>query len=114
MKIQSPPVASTSIDKEKSRKKTKRRHTRVHIEALRPKPTVIPKGSPSNCPKCDGLVFWEAGESIRQTIIRCLNCGWQPHFHNPRIQETQESRAMRTLTTQFVSGCDWDRLPVGW
>ena len=98
----------------KTRRKYKRRHTRVHLESLKPVPVTVAEDSPSQCPKCQGLVFFDAGETLLQTIVRCLNCGWQPHFHTPIIHETEESRAMRTLANQFVSGCDWERLPVGW
>ncbi len=95
-------------------RKYKRRHTRVHLDSLKPVPLVFSEETLSQCPKCQGLVFVEAGETVRQTIVRCLNCGWQPHFHAPVIQETEEARTMRTLTNKFVSGSDWDRLPVGW
>jgi predicted nucleic-acid-binding Zn-ribbon protein len=95
-------------------RKYKRRHTRIHLDSLKPTPTNFLDGSLSECPKCQGFVFFEAGETTRQTIIRCLNCGWQPHYQAPKIQETEAARTMRTLTNQFVSGCDWDRLPIGW
>ncbi len=114
MKTQQHPLTNSSKQTGKPGRKNKRRHTRIHLDALRPKPMIFPEGSPSNCPKCQGLVFYEAGETMRQMVIRCLNCGWQPHFQTPIIQETPESRVMRNLTNQFVSGCDWDRLPVGW
>ncbi len=104
----------TRNEPEKAIRKYKRRHTRVHLDSLKPAPPVFSKGSLSQCPKCEGLIFIEAGETMSQTIIRCLNCGWQPHYQTPIIRETEESRTMRTLTNQFVSGCDWDRLPIGW
>jgi hypothetical protein len=93
----------------KNRIKTPRRHTRVPLDSLRPIPTNLLN---SQCPKCQGCVRTEAGESLGQIIIRCLNCGWQPHFQAPIIQETEEARMFRFLTTQFVTECDWDRIPV--
>ena len=93
-------------------RKYKRRHTRIHLDSLEPTPTNFLDGSLSECPKCQGFVFFEAGETTRQTIIRCLNCGWQPHFQIPIIQETEEARSLRELTTQFVSECDWNRISV--
>ena len=104
----------TLTQPEKSGRKYKRRHTRVHLDSLKPTPLIVSEDSLSQCPKCQGLIFFEAGETMHQTIVRCRNCGWQPHFQAPIIQETEESRMMRTLTNQFVSGSDWDRLPVGW
>lgn len=101
-------------EQEKPSRKYKRRHTRIHLDSLKPTPPVFSEGSLSQCPKCQGLIFMEAGETMSQTIIRCLNCGWQPHYQAPIIRETEESRAMRILTNQFVSGCDWDRLPARW
>lgn len=105
---------ATLIQAEKSGRKYKRRHTRVHLDSLKPTPLVVSEDSLSQCPKCQGLIFFEAGETMSQTIVRCRNCGWQPHFQAPIIQETEESRMMRTLTNQFVSGADWDRLSVSW
>ena len=86
-----------------------RRHTRVQLDSLRPIPATLKN---SQCPKCQGCVRTETGESLSQIIIRCLNCGWQPHLQAPIIQETEEARMFRFLTTQFVSKCDWDRIPV--
>ncbi|MEX0828623.1 MAG: hypothetical protein WD032_00065 [Nitrospirales bacterium] len=100
--------------REDSGRKYKRRHTRVHLDSLKPIPPVLTKGAIPQCPKCQGLIFIEAGETMSQTIVRCPNCGWQPHYHAPMIKETEESRVMRTLTNQFLSGSGWDRLPVGW
>ncbi len=91
------------------RKKNRRRHTRVQLESLRPKPT---HSQDSQCPKCQGYVRTESGESLNQIIIRCLNCGWQPHFQAPIIQETDEARMFRSLSSQFVFESDWDRIPV--
>lgn len=99
---------------EGSCRKYKRRHTRVHLDSLKPIPPVFAEGTLRQCPKCQGLIFIEAGETMSQTIVRCLNCGWQPQYQAPMIKETEESRVMRTLTNQFLSGSDWDRLPVGW
>ena len=105
-------VSLTQPDKQG--RKFKRRHTRVHLDSLRPIHLIVSEDSLSQCPKCQGLIFFEGGETMSQTIVRCRNCGWQPHFQAPIIQETEESRMMRALTNQFVSGSDWDRLPVGW
>jgi len=99
---------------ESSGRKYKRRHTRVHLDSLKPIPPIFSEGTLRQCPKCQGLIFIEAGETMSQTIVRCLNCGWQPQYQAPMIKETEESRVMRTLTNQFLSGSDWDRLPVGW
>jgi hypothetical protein len=93
----------------KNRIKNPRRHTRVQLDSLRPIPTNLQN---SQCPKCQGCVRTEAGESTRQIIIRCLNCGWQPHFQAPIIQETEEARMFRNLTAQFISEGDWDRISV--
>lgn len=116
MKTQQPPQTNISHhpQAEKSVRKYKRRHTRVHLDSLKPTPPVLAEGSLSQCPKCNGLIFIDGGETLRQTIVRCLNCGWQPQYQAPMIKETEESRIMRTLTNQFVSESDWDRLPVGW
>lgn len=94
---------------EKNLRKKHRRHTRVQLDSLRP---ILAHFQDSQCPKCQGYVRTEAGESLSQTIIRCLNCGWQPHFQAPIIQETEEARMFRLLTAQFVSECGWDRIPV--
>jgi predicted nucleic-acid-binding Zn-ribbon protein len=102
------------IQPEKRGRKNKRRHTRTHLDSLRPIPLGVSEDSLSQCPKCQGLIFFEPGETMRQTIVRCHNCGWQPHFQAPIIRETEESRMMRTLTNEFVFGSGWDRLPVGW
>jgi len=116
MKTQQPSQANITLppQAEKSVRKYKRRHTRFHLDSLKPTPPVVSENSLSQCPKCQGLIFIEAGETMRQTIVRCLNCGWQPQYQTPMITETEESRAMRTLTNQFVSESDWARLPVGW
>ncbi len=116
MKTQQPPQTNISPhpQTEKTVRKYKRRHTRVHLDSLRPTLPALPEGSLSQCPKCNGLIFIDGGETLSQTIVRCLNCGWQPHYQAPKIKETEESRVMRTLTNQFVSESDWDRLPVAW
>ena len=93
----------------KNRIKNPRRHTRAQLESLRPIPTKLQN---SQCPKCQGYIRTEAGESSEQIITRCLNCGWQPHLQAPIIQETEEARMFRFLTAQFMSECDWDRIPV--
>ena len=105
---------ATLIQPEKSGRKYKRRHTRVHLDSLKPTPLVVSDDSLSQCPKCQGLIFFEGGETMSQTIVRCRNCGWQPHLQAPIIQETEESHMMRRLTNQFVSGSDWDRHPLSW
>jgi len=87
----------------------KRRHTRLQLDSLRP---MLVDFHDSHCPKCQGYVRTEAGESLNQIVVRCLNCGWQPHFQIPIIQETEEARSLRELTTQFVSECDWNRISV--
>ena len=99
---------SSSTHTKKNRIRNPRRHTRVQIDSLRPIPTNI---QISLCPKCQGYVRTEPGESLDQTVIRCLNCGWQPHYQLPIIQETEEARTCRLLTAQFVSD-DWHRMPV--
>ena len=91
-------------------KKKDRLHTRIQLETLRP---ILAKLQGSHCPKCHGHVRTEAGESLSQTVIRCLNCGWQPHYQAPIIQETEAAKMCRLLTAQFVSECDWSRIPVG-
>lgn len=95
---------------QKTPQKKHRLHTRIQLETLRP---ILAKLQDSQCPKCHGYVRTEAGESLGQTIIRCLNCGWQPHYQAPIIQETEEAKMCRLLTAQFVSECDWSRIPVG-
>ena len=94
---------------QKTPKKKHRLHTRVQLESLRP---ILANFQGSQCPKCRGYVRTEAGESLSQTVIRCLNCGWQPHYQAPIIQETEESKMCRLLTAQFVSECDWSRIAV--
>jgi len=89
--------------------KRKRRHTRVQLDSLRP---ILIDCHNSQCPKCNGHVRIEPGESINQIIKRCLNCGWQPNYQTPIIHETEESRMLRFLTTQFVSDLNRDRIPV--
>ena len=91
------------------RKKNRRRHTRIQLDSLRPKPTSF---QDSECPKCHGYVRTESGESLSQIIIRCVNCGWQPHFQAPIIHETDEARMFRSLSSQFVFESDWDRIPA--
>jgi predicted nucleic-acid-binding Zn-ribbon protein len=104
---------SSAGRKSKTERKIRRRHTRVHLDSLRPAPPNNLTDTLSQCPKCQGLVLKECGETSEETVIRCLNCGWQPHYQAPMIQETAESRTIRSLTAQFVSEYDWHRLPVG-
>ena len=90
--------------------KKRRRHTRIQLDSLKPILANVQDGS---CPKCKGRVRTEAGECLSQTVIRCLNCGWQPQYQAPIIRESEEARMWRALSVQFVSECDWYRLPVG-
>jgi len=94
---------------QKSPRKKHRLHTRIQLETLRP---ILASLQGSQCPKCRGYVRTEAGESFSQTVIRCLNCGWQPHYQATIIQETEEAKMCRLLTAQFVLECDWSRIPV--
>jgi len=87
----------------KNPKKKHRPHTRVKLDILRPIPANF---QDSKCPKCQGHVRTEAGESLSQIVIRCLNCGWQPHYQAPIIQETKEAKICRLRTAQFISECD--------
>ncbi len=106
---------NNSLAKQQSKpgRKIRRRHTRIHLDSLRPAPPIYGHETLPQCPKCQGLVLKESGETSTERIIRCLNCGWQPHFQAPIIQETAESKTFRSLTAQFVSEYDWHRLPVG-
>lgn len=102
MKIERTLTTDSSTAK-KNHPRNPRRHTRVQLDSLRPIPASFKN---SQCPKCQGYVRTEPGESLGQTVVRCLNCGWQPHYQAPIIQETEEARKCRWLTTQFVS--HWD------
>ena len=114
MKTSTRPISPSSATKtSKPDRKIRRRHTRVHLESLRPAPPNQLTDTLSQCPKCQGLVLQESGETSAETVVRCLNCGWQPHYQTPMIQETAESRTIRSLTAQFVSEHDWHRLSVG-
>jgi len=114
MKTSTRQIATSSTTKtSKHDRKIRRRHTRVHLESLRPVPPNQLTDALSQCPKCQGLVLQECGETSAETVVRCLNCGWQPHYQAPMIQETAESRTIRSLTAQFVSEHDWHRLSVG-
>ena len=104
---------SSASKKSKSGVKIRRRHTRIHLDSLRPAPPNHLTDTLTQCPKCQGLVLKEGGETFDETVLRCLNCGWQPHYQAPMIQETAESKTIRSLTAQFVSEHDWHRLPVG-
>ncbi len=105
-------VNSSANKQSKPTGKIRRRHTRIHLESLRPAPSNHLTDTLSECPKCQGLVLKEGGETFHETVIRCLNCGWQPHYQAPMIQETAESKTIRSLTAQFVSEHDWHRWPV--
>ena len=107
--------ANSSANKtsNKTGRKIRRRHTRIHLDSLRPTPPNQQTDTLTRCPKCEGLVLKEGGETSDETVTRCLNCGWQPHYQAPKIQESAESRTIRSLTAQFVSEQDWYRLPVG-
>ena len=103
---------SSATQTSKTDRKIRRRHTRTHLDSLRPSSPNHRIDALSHCPKCQGLVLKESGETSDVTVVRCLNCGWQPHFQAPMIRETVESRTIRSLTAQFVSESDWHRLPV--
>jgi hypothetical protein len=106
-------IANSSANKaSKTDRNIRRRHTRIHLESLRPTSPEPPTDALSQCPKCQGLVLKEGGETYDETVTRCLNCGWQPHYQAPMIQETAESRTIRSLTAQFVSEHDWHRMPI--
>ncbi|HSF09840.1 MAG TPA: hypothetical protein VLA60_10520 [Nitrospirales bacterium] len=92
-------------------RKIRRRHTRIHLDSLRPDPSAYCADALAQCPKCQGLVHQEGGETSNETVVRCLNCGWQPHYQTPIIRETAESRLIRSLTAQFVSEYEWHRVP---
>ncbi|MEE8124314.1 MAG: hypothetical protein V3T42_00700 [Nitrospirales bacterium] len=94
-----------------SDRKLKRRHTRLILDSLRPTPYTLPIGSLSSCPKCQGHVDIEAGESLDSTVVRCLNCGWQPQYQTPVIHETEEAKTSRARSAEFVSDWEWHRLP---
>lgn len=102
---------SSANNPARTHRKIRRRHTRIHLDSLRPDPPTYIADTRSQCPKCQGLVHQEGGETSNETVVRCLNCGWQPHYQTPIIQETAESRMIRSLTAQFVSEYDWHRLP---
>ena len=59
MNIQQPPQTNIARHSQagKSVRKYKRRHTRVHLDSLKPTPPVLTKDSLSQCPKCHGLIF---------------------------------------------------------
>ncbi len=97
-----------------SERKRRRRHTRVHLDSLRPKTATLTPDSITQCPKCQGLVNVDAGEQLGMIVIRCLNCGWQPHHQARFIKETEEARDIRSQISQFVAEGDWAGFPVGW
>jgi hypothetical protein len=97
-------MANSSGNKASNKdRKIRRRHTRIHLDSLRPAPPNHLTDTLTRCPKCQGLVLKEGGETFDETVIRCLNCGWQPHYQAPMIQETAESKTIRSLTAQFVA-----------
>ncbi len=106
------PNASTTSSSQTERK-IRRRHTRIHLDSLRPTLPHHVSDTLSQCPKCQGLVLKECGETASETVVRCLNCGWQPHYQAPMIQETSESKTIRSLTAQFVAEHEWHRWSVG-
>lgn len=55
----------------------------------------------TECPKCHGLLTVVLQESSQPIEIRCINCGWQPQWGMRIIDETEEARTIRRLTTQF-------------
>ena len=104
MKTSGRQIANSSANRKSTTDRNiRRRHTRIHLDSLRPAPPNHLIDTLSQCPKCQGLVLKEGGETSDETVIRCLNCGWQPHYQAPMIQETAESRTIRSLTAQFVS-----------
>ena len=102
-------LKTDSSNTQKPPEKKHRRHTRAHLDALRP---ILANVKDSQCPKCQGYVQTEAGESLRQMVTRCLNCGWEPHYLAPIIQETEEAKMCRLRSAQFVSEGDSYRMPI--
>ena len=84
-------------------RKKHRRHTRVHLDSLRPPTPVLQMESLSNCPKCQGLIYVDGGTMLSEKVVRCLNCGWQPSHRSSPMEEPEEARTMRALTVQIVS-----------
>ncbi len=93
--------------------KRRRRHTRVHIDSLRPVTVSLSPDALSECPKCQGLVNVDEGEQMGKIVVRCLNCGWQPHHQARRIQETEEAKDIRSRISQFVAEGEWVGFPIG-
>ena len=91
--------------------KLRRRHTRILLDSLRPRPSSHPIGSASQCPKCEGRLYCEPGEHLDSPAVRCLNCGWQPQYQMPDIQESEEAKTIRSLTAEFFSDWEWHRIP---
>lgn len=56
-------------------------------------------------------MYSEPGERLDSTVVRCLNCGWQPQYQMPVIQETEETKTIRSLTAEFLSDWEWHRIP---
>lgn len=94
---------SQSAQPKPSIRKKRRRHTRVHLEALRPPTPFLYMSSLSHCPKCQGLIYVDGGETLSEKVIRCLNCGWQPSHRLNQVEEPEEARTMRALTIQIGS-----------
>lgn len=101
----------TSTKRPNADRKLERRHKRTILDSLRPTPYTLPTGELSQCPKCQGRVYIEAGERLDSTVIRCLNCGWQPQYQTPLIHETEEAKTIRSLTAEFFSDWEWHRFP---
>ena len=95
-------------------RKRRRRHTRVHLESLRPTTISLAPDACTECPKCQGLVNIDSGEQLGMIVVRCLNCGWQPHHEARMIEETEEAKDIRSRIAQFVADGDWIGFPVGW
>ena len=93
-------------------RKKRRRHTRIHLETLRPPSPCRLTEFLSNCPKCHGLMVVDGGVTAAEKVVRCLNCGWQPLHRLSHIQESEEARTMRALTVLIGSGCDPSRQSV--
>ena len=108
-----PSCTSSTQTLQANRPTKKRRHTRIHLDALRPSLSTLTMKSLSECPKCQGLLYVDGGETLNETIIRCLNCGWQPQHQLRMIHETEDAQDMRALTARFASNSEGHRLSVG-
>lgn len=104
MKIPATPRRLAKSNQPKSSPRTKRRrHTRIHLDALRPPTASLTMESLSSCPKCHGLIYVDGGETLSEKVIRCLNCGWQPFHRINQFEEPEEARTIRALTIQIGS-----------